>query len=140
MWVPWQVAAMTGAAAGVASALSQLDLGALLVLTGSTLVAGFICLITWFGLWISKRPNLALVPALSLASASAIIAFLFSMPIETHAELVDSPAVMEDHVYSMRSGYMISLVGLLLPGLIALVIGRTFGVPPNTSLERTRER
>jgi hypothetical protein len=140
MWTPWRVAVVTGAAAGLASALAQLDLGVLRVLTGSALAAGIICLVTRFGLWLSKRPNLALVSALGVASASAVIAFLFSLPIETHAELVDSPAVLEDQAYSMRSAYLISLVALVLPGLIAFVVGRAFGVPPNTSLERTRER
>jgi hypothetical protein len=139
MWTPWKVAVMTGAVAGLASALAQLDLGVLLVLSGSALVASLICLVTWLGLWISKRPNVALVPALGIACASAVIAFFLSWPVETHAELIDSSVVREDQAYPMRSAYLISLAALVLPALIAFVVGRAFGVPPNTSFERTRE-
>jgi hypothetical protein len=140
MLAPWKVAVITAVAVGIASALAQLDSGGLLVATGCSLVAGLTCLVTWFGLWISTRPNLALVPALGVVSASAIIAFLVSLPIKTHAELVDFPAIAGKQAYTMRSAYLVSLVGLGLPGLIAFVIGRAFGAPPDTSFERTRAK
>jgi len=139
MWTPWQVAAMTGFVAGCASALPQLDLAGFLVLTGAALVAAIVCFVTWFGLWISKRPRVSFAAAVGIASASAVIVFLSSLPIETHAELIESPAVLEDQVISVPGAHVIGLAALVLPALIAFVIGRVFGVPPNTSLERTRE-
>jgi len=139
MWAPWKVAVMTGAAAGCASALAQLDVGVLLILSGAPMVAGLMCLVTWFGLWISRRPNLSLVPALSVACASAVAAFFLALPIETHADLGDLPATQRDHPYSMPSAYVVSAIAVVLPALIAFVVGRAFGVPPNNSLERTRD-
>ncbi len=139
MWAPWKVAVVTGAAAGCASALAQLDVGVLLILSGAPMVAGLMCLVTWFGLWISKRPHLSHVPALSVVCASTVAAFVLALPIETHAELVDLPGTQGDRPYSMPSAYVVSAVAVVLPALIAFVVGRAFGVPPNTSLERTRE-
>jgi hypothetical protein len=140
MWAPWKVALVTGTMAGCASALAQLDVGLLRILSGAPMVAGLMSLLTWFGLWISKRPNLSLVPALSVACASAVAAFFLSLPIETHVELVDLPATKGHRPYSMPSAYVVSAVAVVLPAIIAFVAGRAFGVPPNTSLERTRDR
>lgn len=139
MLAPWKLAVMTGVGVGIACALAQRDLGALHAISGSALVAGVISLITWFGLWVSRRPSLTFIPALGVACASAAIAFVFSLPIETHAVLVDAPAVSADRPFSMRDAHLISLVVLVLPGLIAFAVARAFGVPPNTALERTRE-
>jgi hypothetical protein len=80
------------------------------------------------------------IPALGVAVANAVIAFFSAFPIETHAELIDMPASLEDGAIPMRSGYLVGLAALVAPALIAFIIGRMYGVPPNTSLERTRER
>ena len=140
MWTPWRLGLISGAAAGSATVLPQWDIDVLYVLTTAALTAVLVCLVTWFGLWVSKRPRLPLVPALGVADAIAVIAFLSALPIETHAELVDLPAALEDNKISMSSAYLVSSAVLVLPALIAFVAGRVFGVPPNTSLERTRER
>jgi hypothetical protein len=55
-------------------------------------------------------------------------------------ELVDLPATKGHRPYSMPSAYVVSAVAVVLPAIIAFVAGRAFGVPPNTSLERTRDR
>jgi hypothetical protein len=123
MWAPWQVSVVTGGTAGFASALPQLHLGAHHAISGGALVAGIICLVTWFGLWLSRRPKLAFFPALGVASASAIIALLASLPIETHAEVVDSPGALGNRVHSMRDAYLIGVYALALPALIAFVAG-----------------
>ncbi len=118
---------MTGAATGFASALPQWELDWLLLLTSSVLIAGIVCLLTRFGLWISKRPNLPLLSALSVAGVSAVIAFFLGLPIETHAELVDLPAVLEEQVFQMPSAYLFSVIALVVPALIAFIMGRAFG-------------
>ena len=140
MWSPWRVSLITGLAAGCGSALPQWDLDPLLILTATISVAVAVCLLVRLGLWLSKRPSLPLVPALALAVVALIIAMLSSLPIETHAKLVDSPAVLTDQAISMRSAYLLGLGGFALPAIAAFFIGRLFGLPPNTSLERSRDR
>jgi predicted membrane-bound dolichyl-phosphate-mannose-protein mannosyltransferase len=139
MWAPWHVALISGAAAGCATALPQTNSDALYVLTTAALVAVLVCLFTGLGLWLSRRPRLPAVPALGVAAATAVIAYLSAVPMQTHAEVVDMPAVQTAPI-SMTSAYLVGLAVLVLPAIIAFVTGRVFGVPPNTSLERTRDR
>jgi hypothetical protein len=108
------------------------------VLTTAVLVAVLVCLFTQLGLWVSRRPRLPLVPALGVAAATAVIAFLAAVPIQTHAEVVNSPVVRGDSPIAMPSAYLVGLAVLVLPAVIALGAGRAFGVPPNKSFERTR--
>jgi len=138
MWAPWRTALLSGLGAGFASALPQWELGALLVLTSVVLIAVMVSIFIWLGLLVSRRPNLPLVPAIGVAAAAAAIALLSSLPMETHAEFVTSPAVMVDGKFSMPSAYLISLTAFVLPALVAFIVGRVRGVPPNKSLERTR--
>ena len=139
MWTPWRLALISGAAAGCATALPQLGLDMVYVSTTAVLTAVLVCFLTRFGLWVSKRPRLPVVPALAVTAATAVTAFLSVVPIETHAEVVDSTAALQDRKIAMLSAHLVRLTVLVLPALIAFVVGRLFGVPPNTSPERTRE-
>ena len=140
MWSPWRVSIITGSAAGCASGVPQLGVDPFLVLTAAIAVSVAVCLLARFGLLLSKRPFLPLLPALSLTGVAALVAFLSSLPIETQAMLVDSPAVLEDQAISMPSAYLIGAGAFALPVVAAFIIGRLFGAPPNNSLERTRDR
>jgi hypothetical protein len=139
MLAPWHVAVISGAAAGCATALPQRNLDVLYVFTTAALIAALVCLVTLLGLWLSRRPRLPLVPALSVAASAAVVAYLAAVPIQTHAEVVNSPVVRGDNPIAMPSAYLVSLAILVLPAAFALVAGRAFGVPPNKSFERTRE-
>jgi hypothetical protein len=139
MWSHWRIAFLSGAAAGCASTLPMWSLEALYVVASAALIAVVVCLATWLGLWVSRRPDLPVLPALCVAGISAVTALLASLPSDTHAEIIASPAVMHDQRISMPSAYLVSLATLVLPAVAAFIAGRVFGVPPNTSLERTRE-
>ena len=140
MWSPWRVSLITGAAAGCGSALPQLDLDPLLILTVSVTIAIAVCLLARFGLWLSSRPSLPLVPALALAGAAVLVAVLSSLPIETHAKFVDSVVVLKGQAISVPSAFLIGFAIFVLPTVAAFVIGCLFGVPRSTSFKRTRER
>ena len=138
MWAPWQLSIIAGVTAGCATALAHRGVD-IVSLTTDLLVAVLISLLTRLGLWACKRPRLPVVPALGVAGANALIAFLAALPIETHAELMDMPAT-SDGANISTAAYLIGIAALVAPAVIAFVIGRVYGVPPNTSFERTRER
>jgi hypothetical protein len=140
MWAPWRTALLSGLGASFASVLPQWELGVHLVLTSVVLIAAMISIVIWLALLASRRPNLPLVPAFGVAAAAAFIALISSLPMETHAVLVASPAALIGGKVSMPSVYLISLTAFALPALVAFIVGRVRGVPPYKSLERTRER
>ena len=102
MWTPWRLALIAGTAAGAATALAQRNWD-LISLTTAVVDAGLVCLLTRLGLWASKHPMLPVTPALGVAVANAVIAFLAALPIETHAELMDMPASLEHGAIPMDS-------------------------------------
>ena len=137
MWAPWQLSLAAGSAAGCATALANrsVDIVSLLTALGVAVLVG---LLVRLGLWASKRPRLPAVPALGVAGASALVAFLAGLPIATHAELMDMPATLESATIP-TDAYLVGIAALVAPAVIAFIIGRMYGVPPNTSFERTRE-
>jgi hypothetical protein len=139
MWAPLRTALLSGLGAGFASVLPQWERGAHLVLTSVVLIAAMVSIVIWLALLASRRPHLPLIPAFCVAAAAAVIALISSLPIETHAELIASPAALIGGKVSVPSAYLISLTAFALPAMVAFVVGRVRGVPPNKSLERTRE-
>ena len=139
MWAPQRVSLLAGLIAGGISLLAMPSAIDMCVVALAMVAALQVSLLTFLGLWLSRRSVLRSGIAVALVASIACVAFMETWPIRTHATLVGMPS-------SASAANSISWVGwsgigfFALPAALGLVAGLAFGVPPNKALERTRAR
>jgi len=102
-------------------------------------VAIVVALLTGLGLRLSRRSLLPSKAAFLLVVAVAIIEFLATQPVVTHAVLANLPAPSSRPRDRMMWIYFFGIATVVAPAFMAFAVARIAGVPPNKSLERTRE-
>jgi hypothetical protein len=139
MWKPWRVSLLSAAIAGGASLLLARGEDTTFRLALAGILALQLFLLTLTGLWLSRRPVLPTVAAMVLVILIACIGFLESLPIKTHAVLMDMPSTASRLELTAWANWLgISL--LILPAVVAFAAGLAVGAPPEKSMERNRER
>jgi hypothetical protein len=96
------------------------------------------------GLHLAGRRHVSRLSAVAIPVISIlVVGFLGTMPVETHAVLLDVGSAHVDQPRVPGSFWVALVVAVIAPGAVAFAIGRfshAGQLPPNKSLERTRER
>jgi len=140
MWTALRTSLLAGAASGCVAIWPLLGTDVLYLSAMIGLIFVYVCLATRLGLWLSRRPMLTPKPALLVLAGAAMAAYLAVQPIETHAVLSNMPDTFNTHGESWSWIGWLGIIVLVGPALASFAVGRVAGMPPNTSLERTRER
>ena len=143
MWAPWRVALVAGIVAGIVSLVPPLSPDALYVTLSTAAISIQVFFATWLGAWASRRSLLPKRIALVFVAGVAALVLLVSVPIETYSVVVNltdaEGPVGSQKVWILRA-YLLAAAVLVVPALASFTLCRACGSPPNTSLERTRER
>jgi hypothetical protein len=158
MYSAWSTSWIAGIAAAVATAVgiaveistsSAPKVPPVWVMAAASLVvislAGFVvALVGRGGLLIANCRHLALQSAISIPTIVLLaIGVLVTRPFESHAVLLDMKSGQSSS-YTPPFAFWIATLGtILIPGVVSYVVGllsRGGQVPPNKSLERTRDK
>ena len=140
MWSAWRTSLLAGIAAGCAAVWPLMGTDVLYLSTMTGLIFVYVCLATRLGLWLSRRSRLTPKAALLVLACAALAMFVAAQPIETHAVLSNLPHQSTAQTDAWSWIRLLGIIALAAPVIISFAVGRVVGVPPNTSLERTRER